>query len=487
MADKEDITAPSAEATLRNRKTTVEDADDSDTSPVATTTATSVSSSSTATASKKGGSSSKDDSEDVDKKKKAAATQRRRVVQQPQRMSRTRSILISLFVATLGVLAKAVFEKFLLPSRDITITQTVEPLGNCYRTAFIPGPADIEISDWDEIAFISSDDQSWFEESSFFHRPSQKTAKNGGIYTLPLNQKDASPKEVTLQGYPSDDFHPAGMSLYRFQDPDTQAWVSRLFVINHSHRGELVEIFEYSPSTNTLTFVKSIQNDRFVTPSDIVAVDKERFYLNNLHYLSGKYGSIAEDAIGFAWGSVVYYNGTDSHKVLESLATPYGIAASPDGAQIYVSSFQDKIVQVYNTTEDIATGELVRDIDIWVGNHVDNLSVDKHTGDIYVASHPSYTTYLRHKLGKEPQSPSHVVKLEKLSPENFIYQEKDEPEMFFFEMPKPPPLKWEVKDLFYSNGEDISATSVAAYWNNDLILGSYSSHSLLRCTLSLEQ
>lgn len=108
-------------------------------------------------------------------------------------------------------------------------------------------------------------------------------------------------------------------------------------------------------------------------------------------------------------------------------------------------------------TEDVQ-GELVHDVDIWVGNHVDNLSVDKHTGDLYVASHPSYSTYLRHHLGYEPQSPSHVVKIEKLSPENYIDQKSTQPEFYFFPVPELPPLKWEVKDLFYSNGEDISGT-----------------------------
>lgn len=136
-----------------------------------------------------------------------------------------------------------------------------------------------------------------------------------------------------------------------------------------------------------------------------------------------------------------------------------GIAGSPDGKQIYVSSFMDRLVHVYNTTEDIAQGQLEHDVDIWVGNHVDNLSVDKHTGDIYVASHPSYSTYLRHKLGYEPQSPSHVVKIEKLAPENFIPQESSMGNYYFFPKPELPPLKWEVKDLFYSNGEDISGKS----------------------------
>ncbi|KAG0350031.1 hypothetical protein BGZ54_004077, partial [Gamsiella multidivaricata] len=495
MADKEDapvlVPAPApatvpATGALRNRRTTVEDADDdSDVSPVATTTATSISSS-VSTSAKKGAPPASKDTEDDKNKKAAAAQARPRQRPQAQQSNQLRNFILSLLIASLGVLLKSVYDKFIFPSREIAIEQTIGLQGNCYQIANIPGPADIEISDQEQLAFVSSDDRSWVKESSFFHRPSKKTAQNGGIYMLPLNQKNGTPKEVQLRAYTSDDFHPAGMSIYRFQNPDTKTWTSRVFVINHSHKGDIVEIFDYAPKDNALTHVKSVQSSLFVTPKDIVAIDKERFYLTNHHGMDTKYGRVAEDVAGLSLGTVVYYNGEDSRKVLEALSNPYGIAISPDATQLYVSSFLDKVVHVYNVTEDIKQGELVHDIDIWVGNHVDNLSVDKHTGDIYVASHPSYSTYLRHKLGYEPQAPSHVVKLEKLSPENYISQESTQPDLYFFSKPEIPPLKWEVKDLFYSNGEDISASTVAAFWSNDLILGSSTSHHLLRCTLRLE-
>ncbi|KAF9090807.1 Serum paraoxonase/arylesterase 2 [Mortierella sp. AD031] len=485
MAESTDAAPPTT--TLRNRRTTVEDADsDSDTSPVATTTATSVSSTKASSITSK---NSKPEKKDPEDKKKPSATQVRKGAahQQSKKNSQIKTLLISFVVASVGVLLKSALEKFVLTGREIAIEQTVGLQGNCFKTAYIPGPADIEISDHDQLAFVSSDDYSWKKESRFFHRPSSKTAKNGGIYTLALNNKNGSPKEAKLKAFTSDDFHPTGMSLFHFQDEKTHEKKTRLFVINHSHKGDLVEIFDYSTEANTLTSVKSVRSDLFVTPKDIVAIDEDRFYLTNHHAMGNKYGRVAEDAAGAAMGTVVYYNGEETRKVLESLNNPYGIASSPDGKQIYVSSFMEKVVHVYNTTEDVAQGQLEHDVDIWVGNHVDNLSVDKHTGDIYVASHPSYATYLRHKLGYEPQSPSHVVKIEKLSPENYIPQESSMGNYYFFPKPELPPLKWEVKDLFYSNGEDISASTVAAFWNNDLILGSSSSHHLLRCTLRLDQ
>lgn len=88
---------------------------------------------------------------------------------------------------------------------------------------------------------------------------------------------------MKLKSFTSDDFHPAGMSLYQFQDEKTHERRTRLFVINHSHKGDIVEIFDYSRDANTLTLVKSVSSDLFVTPKDIVAIDQDRFYLTNHH------------------------------------------------------------------------------------------------------------------------------------------------------------------------------------------------------------
>lgn len=75
------------------------------------------------------------------------------------------------------------------------------------------------------------------------------------------------------------------MSLYHSQDENTHKRRTRLFAINHSHKGDVVEIFDYSSEANTLTFVKTVSSDLFVTPKDIVAVDQDRFYLTNHHVI----------------------------------------------------------------------------------------------------------------------------------------------------------------------------------------------------------
>lgn len=131
MAESDDQKQQPA-ATLRNRRTTVEDAEsDSD---VATTTATSV----TSTTKPSSSSASKKDIEEEDKKKKHTAAQvHKRIAQQQgtKKNSQLRNLVISLIVASIGVLVKSAFEKFVFTGREIAIEQTVGLQGNCFKTA----------------------------------------------------------------------------------------------------------------------------------------------------------------------------------------------------------------------------------------------------------------------------------------------------------------------------------------------------------------
>ncbi|KAF9160902.1 hypothetical protein DFQ26_005062 [Actinomortierella ambigua] len=244
------------------------------------------------------------------------------------------------------------------------------------------------------------------------------------------------------------------MSIYSHNDPHTRKRLHRLFVINHSHKGDRVELFDYNSRDNSLAYVRSVESSDFTAPKGIVAVDIDKFYITNQNAMGTKYGKFVEDAASLALGSIVYYNGQETRKVLRYLKNPSGIARSADNSQLYVASFSDRVVHIYNRTGDAMAGELEKDDDVWVGNYVEHLTIDDITGDIYVASHPSYSAYLRHRLGYLPQAPSHIVKLEKLVPEHFLHP--DEP----VGLPKLTEetrfVKWEVRDLYYSRGDDIS-------------------------------
>ncbi|KAF9971651.1 Serum paraoxonase/lactonase 3 [Actinomortierella ambigua] len=403
--------------------------------------------------------------------------------QQQKKHSIMGIFLLSLTLATTGVLLMTGLDKFYRTGRK---PKAMSVPKDCWKIADIHGPEDIEISTEHNLAFISSDNRSWRASSWYFHRPSTKTETNGGIFSLPLwNNRKSKSKEVKLVDYPLDDFHPAGMSIFSQSDPNTHKKIHRLFVINHSHKGDRVELFNYEAKDNTLVYVRSIESSDFTAPKGIVAVDLDRFYLTNQNAMSTKYGKFVEDAASLALGSIVYYNGQETRKVLRYLKNPSGIARSADNKQLYVASFSDRAVHIYNRTEDVLTGELEKDDDVWVGNHVEHLTIDDVTGDIYVASHPSYSAYLRHRLGYLPQAPSHIVKLERLVPDHFLHP--DEPVGLPNIAQDPRVVKWEVRDLYYSAGDDISASSVAAVHNQQLILGSSTGHHLLQCSLHLHR
>lgn len=123
MTDKAETSAL-PEKTLRNRRTTVEDADDDG-----------VEASSITPSKRDDPSSSPKTAEDDKKKTAAAASTRRRQPQQVQKSSQMKSLFISFLIASLGVLVKSGYDKFWFPSREIAIDQTVGVQGNCHKTA----------------------------------------------------------------------------------------------------------------------------------------------------------------------------------------------------------------------------------------------------------------------------------------------------------------------------------------------------------------
>lgn len=115
--------------TLRNRRTTVEDAtDDSDT---ATTTATAVSSSKAKTKETKETKASTKTTKDKNGSSSTANTSQ----VEPQKTSQLRNLLLSLVIASFGVLLMSAYNKFVMPTREITIEQSIGLQGNCFQTA----------------------------------------------------------------------------------------------------------------------------------------------------------------------------------------------------------------------------------------------------------------------------------------------------------------------------------------------------------------
>lgn len=124
-------------STLRNRRTTVEDAsDDSDTATTTATTTATVSSSKAKTKETKTKEAktkkTKASTTKADKKGSSSTTN---TGVEPQKPSQLRNLLLSLVMASLGVVLMSAYNKFVMPTREITIEQSIGLQGNCFQIA----------------------------------------------------------------------------------------------------------------------------------------------------------------------------------------------------------------------------------------------------------------------------------------------------------------------------------------------------------------
>ena len=79
--------------------------------------------------------------------------------------------------------------------------------------------------------------------------------------------------EIPLKSFDASDFNPHGLSL--FTDPRTGD-VS-VFVINHKSNGsEVIEIFDFSPESNSLVHRRSVMDPKIYSPNDVLAVGERR-------------------------------------------------------------------------------------------------------------------------------------------------------------------------------------------------------------------
>ena len=96
--------------------------------------------------------------------------------------------------------------------------------------------------------------------------PSMKHFK-GMLYSFNMNDPDAKPKPVSYENFDDTGFQPHGIDFYT--DPKTQE--ISLFVINHARGINTVEIFHVDPKNVVLKHMKTIFDEKIISPNDILA------------------------------------------------------------------------------------------------------------------------------------------------------------------------------------------------------------------------
>ena len=90
------------------------------------------------------------------------------------------------------------------------------------------------------------------------------------------------------------------------------------------------------------------------------------------------------------------------------------------------------------------------------GNYI--LAIDEGPdGNLWIGSHPKMFDFIKHAKNKDHYSPSQVI----------MISSKDN----------------EIKEVFLSDGSDLSGSSVAALYNNNLLIGAVFEDHFLHCVL----
>jgi arylesterase/paraoxonase len=302
---------------------------------------------------------------------------------------------------------------------------------------------DITIHPQLAMAFISSDDRR-------AHQPLGKTrARQGAIFGFDLRSSGPVLKNLTADF--NKELNPHGISLWTAANGALS-----VFVVNHRRDGHFVEIFDYR--SGRLIHRQSVSGSLMHSPNDVLAVGDNTFYVTNDHGSTTDLGRKFEDYLQLARSYVLFYDGENFRKVAEGLAYANGINMSPDGQTVYVAATVGQKIYVYD--RDRNSGELSRRIAIEAGTGVDNIEIDSR-GNLWIGSHPKLLTFVKHSKDPAVLSPSQVIKVAEMAGGQY-----------------------EISEIYLSNGQPLSASSVAAVFKNYLLIGAVFEERFLLCTVA---
>ena len=344
-------------------------------------------------------------------------------------------IIIGVIILVLGLL-------ILMTFRDAGEFKEIMPhfAGQCKTISGVLSSEDITIHPQTGIAFISSDDR-----REWFHG---RQGKQGAIFSFDLTSDQ--PSLVNLTEDFDKEFHPHGIGLLLGHNGNAS-----LFVVNHRKDGHFIEIFDYK--NNELIHRKSIQGDLMHSPNDVLPVGPESFYVTNDHGSDSEFGRTLEDYLQLSRSYVLYYNGETFNIAAKKLIYANGINMSRDGKTIYVAATVAGKVFVYD--RDTASHVLKLRHDIDFGTGVDNIEVDEE-GNLWIGAHPKLLTFVKHSKDPNIPSPSQILRV--------AIKRTGE---------------YKVDEIYLSRGDDLSGSSVAAVFQDTMLIGSVFDGRFLMCKI----
>jgi len=305
----------------------------------------------------------------------------------------------------------------------------------------VAGTEDLDIDEEKGLLFISSSDR-W--------NVGKPASDKDGIYLLDLNNSDAQPVRLSMTY--KGNFHPHGISYLNKEDGDY------LFVVNHNNQGDFIEVFQFE--NNQLTHLKTYESEMLCCPNDVVAVDLDKFYVTNDHGAAKGFSRTLEEYLMLANSYVIYFDGTDYKKVLEGVRYANGVNVSKDGKTLYVTEASGG--KIFVMDRDIETGALSLRFSKQLKTGADNISIDSE-GSLWIGAHPQLLKFVGHATNTGKISPSQVLKLTHKGEDDF-----------------------EVSEVYLNTGDELSGSSVAIHYKNEVFVGVVFENKLLRGTFKVE-
>jgi len=314
------------------------------------------------------------------------------------------------------------------------------------------GAEDISIDPISQLAFIAADDR-----RISFQDKNVGSYQNGGLWVLDLSKPDS--QAIQLETKLSGPFHPHGLAL-RFSDEasEDKGRAIELYVVNHLDLTKSeIDVFKILPN-GELKLRRRISYPELMTPNDLVVSGRDQFFASNDHgNPRHSLMEALEDYLGLPLASVSYFDGEQGHIIIDGLRYTNGLALSDDKTTLYIAETTARQISRYTRSPIDGRWGLKDTIDIDSGP--DNLEWDGQ-GNLLTGAHPKMFEFVGHMASAENLSPSEVVRID-VSGEKMRYE-----------------------SVYLNSGEALSGSSVAAQFNNQMLIGSVFEPHFLRCSMS---